>query len=119
MKFKNDWTLVISTGLLAIFVVYATAAEEPRVVTIGASKFQFSPSTITLKKGEPVKLQLTSEDITHGFLVKPLKIETDIVPGKTTELTITPQTAGTFRAICDHYCGPGHGDMHMTVIVTE
>ncbi len=113
MKSRSAWALliIIATGILA--------SENPRVVAISADKFHFTPDTITLKKGDAVKLQLTSKDVTHGFLVKPLKIETDIVPGKTTELTITPMITGTFRAICDHYCGPGHGDMHMTVIVTE
>ncbi len=107
------------SGLLIFFVAGISASENPRVVAISADKFHFTPDTVTLKKGETVKLQFTSEDVTHGFLVKPLKIETDIVPGKTTEITITPTISGTFRAICDHYCGPGHGDMHMTVIVTK
>jgi heme/copper-type cytochrome/quinol oxidase subunit 2 len=40
-----------------------------------------------------------------------------VVPGKTGEFTVTPKTAGTFKAICDHYCGLGHGFMKMTVVV--
>jgi len=39
--------------------------------------------------------------------------------GRVTELTVRPETAGTYRAICDHFCGAGHGGMKMTIIVGE
>jgi heme/copper-type cytochrome/quinol oxidase subunit 2 len=52
-------------------------------------------------------------------MIRALKIDTDIKPGKVTEMTVTPATAGTFKAICDHYCGLGHGGMKMTVVVAE
>jgi heme/copper-type cytochrome/quinol oxidase subunit 2 len=34
-------------------------------------------------------------------------------------MTVTPATAGRFKAICDHYCGLGHAGMKMTVVVEE
>ena len=95
------------------------AAESTQVVKITASKFHFTPDHLTLVKGQPVTLQLTSTDTTHGFMVRALKIDTDIKPGTVTEMTVTPATAGTFRAICDHYCGLGHGSMKMTIVVEE
>lgn len=101
------------------FVRRANAAAEPRVIEIKAKKFQFSPSEITLKKGEPVILRLSSEDRAHGFLLKPLKIDTDISPGKATDVAITPNAAGQYTVICDHYCGTGHGNMKMKLIVVE
>jgi cytochrome c oxidase subunit 2 len=106
--------------LLSALVVTARAADRdqgPRTVAITARRFEFVPSTITLKKGETVKLVVTSDDVTHGFFLRPLKIDTDLTPGKTEELTVTPQTAGTFTAICHHFCGSGHGNMKLTVIV--
>ena len=86
---------------------------------ITASKFHFTPDHITLVKGQPVTLQLTSTDRPHGFLIRALKIDTDIKPGTVTEITLTPTTAGTFKAICDHYCGLGHNGMKMTVVVQD
>ena len=74
---------------------------------------------IRLKKGEPVKLLLTSDDVTHGFFLKPLKIDEVIEPGKTTAVKLTPQVAGTFTTICDHFCGANHGNMKMTIVVVE
>jgi cytochrome c oxidase subunit 2 len=110
-------------GLIAGLAVYSTQArtraEAPQVVKITASKFHFTPDHITLVKGRPVTLQLTSTDATHGFLIRALKIDTDIKPGTITEKTVTPAAAGTFKAICDHYCGVGHGGMKMTVVVQE
>ena len=97
----------------------ANAAVEPTVIEISAKKFAFSPSAITLKKGEPVILRLTSADRVHGFMSRPLKIDTDIAAGKTTDVTVTPSNAGNFTVICDHYCGTGHGNMKMKVAVLE
>jgi cytochrome c oxidase subunit II len=112
--------LSISPGTKAPELVrWANAAAAPRVIEIEAKKFQFSPSEITLKKGEPVILRLTSEDRTHGFLLKPLKIDTDIIPGRATDIAVTPTATGQYLVICDHYCGTGHGNMHMKLTVVE
>ena len=115
--------------VLAIFTVLMVAATvaplatraqmEPKTVAIAAHRFAFAPAQITLKKGEPVVLKLTSTDVVHGFYLKPLKIDEIIEPGKTTEVKVTPQVAGTFTTICDHFCGANHGNMKMTIVVEE
>ena len=97
----------------------ARANGNPKVIEISAKKFEFSPSQITLKKGEPVILRLSSSDRVHGFMSKPLKIDTDIPADKTEDVVVTPDTAGDFTVICDHYCGTGHGNMKMKVTVVE
>jgi cytochrome c oxidase subunit 2 len=97
----------------------ARANDNPKVIEITAKKFEFSPSQITIKKGEPVILRLSSTDRVHGFMSKPLKIDTDIPADKTQDVAVTPDTAGDFTVICDHYCGTGHGNMKMKVTVVE
>lgn len=92
-------------------------AEGPRVVEITAKRFAFSPDKITLKKGETVILRLHSEDVTHGFFMRKLKIDEDIPADGTKDITITPDTAGSFITICDHFCGANHGNMVMTIVV--
>jgi cytochrome c oxidase subunit II len=92
-------------------------AQEPTVVNITAKRFQFTPSEVKLKQGVPAKLELRSEDVVHGFYMKALGIDTEIQPGKTTEVTITPKTPGRYTTICDHFCGSGHGNMKMTIVV--
>ena len=111
---------ILALLLLLVPVMTARAAdgaEESRTIVITAKRFEFVPSTITLKKGETVKLVVTSEDVTHGLFIRPLKIDTDLTPGETQQITVTPQTAGTFTAICHHFCGAGHGNMKLTVVV--
>ena len=94
-------------------------ADNPKVIEITAKKFEFTPSEITLKKGEPVILRLSSSDRVHGFMSKPLKIDTDIPSDTTKDVAVTPDAAGNFTVICDHYCGTGHGNMKMKVTVVE
>ncbi len=102
---------------LAALMPHRTRAQEPRVIEIVAQRFQFTPNQITLKRGEPVKLRLTSNDVTHGFFLRPLKIDEVIQPGKTTEVDLTPQTPGTYLLICDHFCGVNHAAMNMKIVV--
>ncbi|MGH7247439.1 MAG: cupredoxin domain-containing protein [Pseudomonadota bacterium] len=109
--------LTLVAGFAMSLSSHPQAAMNPPVVKITASRFHFSPDRITVKKGQPVTLELISTDITHGFMVRPLKIDTDIHPDKPTELTLVPAAAGTFKVICDHYCGLGHGMMKMTIVV--
>ncbi len=103
----------------AVSLAALPGPAEPRVVAITAKRFEFSPSQITLKKGETVKLQVTSQDVRHGLFLKPLGLDADIVPGKTIEVMVTPMVAGRFSAICDIFCGAQHGNMRMTVVVEE
>jgi cytochrome c oxidase subunit II len=79
----------------------ASAAVNPKVIEITAKKFQFTPSEITLKRGEPVILRLTSTDRVHGFMSRLFKIDTDIPPDKTTDVSVTPASAGNFTIICE------------------
>ena len=112
------FTMLVALAVVAV-VPHRTRAQDPKVINITAKRFEFSPNQITLKKGEPVKLLLTSADVTHGFFVRQLKIDEVIEPGKTTEVTVTPEKAGRFLTICDHFCGAGHGGMSMTIVVEE
>lgn len=34
-----------------------------------------------------------------------------------TDVTITPEVAGSYTTICDHFCGANHGNMKMTIVV--
>jgi cytochrome c oxidase subunit 2 len=87
------------------------------VIDITAKRFEFTPNQINIKRGEPVILRLKSLDVTHGFFSRQLKIDGLIEPGKTLEVSLTPQSPGTYTVICHHFCGVGHGNMKMTIVV--
>ncbi|HSY52415.1 MAG TPA: cupredoxin domain-containing protein [Thermoanaerobaculia bacterium] len=109
--------IIVSLVALVAAAQFGSAQEPPRVVEISAKRFEFNPKQVTLKRGEKVTIRLVSTDRAHGLLIKPLGVDLDADDGKPGEITITPDAVGTFPAICDHYCGSGHGNMKMTIVV--
>ena len=102
---------------LILSLAMAMSAPEPRVVEIHAKRYSFAPAAVTLKHGERVTIRLIGDDRAHGLLVKPLGIDLDASPSDADEITIVAPQPGTYPAICDHYCGMGHGGMKMTFVV--
>jgi len=115
---RSSLLALAATAALLGAVPRARAAGE-RVLDITAKRFEFSPREIVLRRGEKVTLRITSRDVTHGFYQKALGIDTTVEPGRTTEVTLTPEKAGRFVTICDHFCGSGHGGMSMAIVVEE
>jgi len=97
----------------------ALSDEGAKIVKVSARRFEYNPSEIRLKKGTPVVLQLTTEDRSHGFNIPSMNVRADVVPGKVTELRITPQKVGEFDFFCDIFCGSGHEGMNGKITVTE
>ena len=112
--------MVVALGIGAIVAsVYVAAKPAEPVIKVSAKKFAFTPSTITLKKGVPVILEFTTEDILMGFNVPDLGMRADIVPGQTTRMHLVPGKVGSFTFVCDIFCGAGHEDMAGVITVVE
>ncbi|MBV9522728.1 MAG: cupredoxin domain-containing protein, partial [Alphaproteobacteria bacterium] len=97
----------------------AAAAPREKVISIVARRYEFTPASVTLKRGEPVVLELTSFDRWHGFFIPELKLRADAMPDETARLRIVPDRVGSFGFHCDVFCGAGHGGMEGVIIVTE
>jgi cytochrome c oxidase subunit 2 len=112
---------LVASALLSGLVVYTRANAVPveRVIHITANKFQFTPDSITLKKGEPVVFEITSGDRKHGFSLRAFGVRGDVLPGKVSRIRFTPDKTGKFTFSCDVFCGDGHEEMTGTVVVTE
>jgi cytochrome c oxidase subunit 2 len=95
------------------------AQDQPQRIEIVAKRFEFSPSEITLKKGQPVILALTSKDVQHGLKLDAFNQVVKANKGQTSEVKFTPTEVGTFTAQCAVFCGAGHGSMKLIVHVTE
>lgn len=95
------------------------AQQSPRKIEITAKQFQFEPSEITVKKGQPVVLVIKSADVEHGLRFRDLNLNVKIDKGGTAELPFTPDKAGDFVGKCSVFCGPGHGDMTLTMHVVN
>jgi len=96
----------------------AMASDEP-VFLITAKKFEYSLSTLTLKKGVPVVIELTTLDRMHGFNLPDFGVRSDVVPGKVTRVRFTPNKSGEFVFFCDIFCGDGHEQMSGILIVKD
>ena len=98
---------------------FSPAPDAPRRIEVSVKRFEYTPAEITLKKGEPVVLVLTTADVAHGLIFKELNLNTKINKGKPSELAFTPDKVGDFVGHCSVFCGSGHGSMTLTLHVTE
>jgi cytochrome c oxidase subunit 2 len=94
------------------------AGDEP-VIHISVRRFEYTPAELTLKRGVPVVLELTSEDRHHGFNIPELKLRADVMPGAPVRVRLVPERTGRFTFHCDVFCGSGHEDMTGVIVVTE
>lgn len=67
--------------------------------------------------GTKIKLELTSKDVIHGFWVPSIGGKKDAVPGQTTTMWIQADQPGTYKGQCTEFCGDGHANMLITVVV--
>lgn len=103
--------LIVAGIASGVFGAAAFAQPKERTIRIVAKKFEFTPAEITLEKGVPVLIELTTEDVTMGFSAPDFKVDVEIVPGRTTSVRLMPDKAGTFDFVCDVFCGEGHEEM--------
>jgi cytochrome c oxidase subunit II len=105
---------------LSLTQIRSGNAQAPeRIIKITAHKFAYEPDRIDLKLGEPVVLELTSKDVTHGFKIPDLGLRADLEPGETARVRLVPEKAGTFEFYCDNFCGIDHENMSATIVVHE
>lgn len=98
-----------------------TSTNEPqgtvKEITMTAKQFEFQPAKITVKKGDRLRLKITSTDVAHGFAIKEYGIRQKLDPGKEEIVEFTADKTGTFTYYCSVQCGSGHGAMKGTLIV--
>jgi cytochrome c oxidase subunit II len=120
VKLKFVLAPIFAAVLLAqLGLFFCANAQTPRRIEVSAKRFSFTPSELTLKKGEAVVIVLKSEDTTHGLRIKELGIDLKAAKGKTTEFDLTPDKTGDFAGRCSSFCGSGHSSMMLTIHVVE
>jgi cytochrome c oxidase subunit 2 len=109
--------------LLGCFLVPAAPSSYSQVsaqaIEVHAKRFSFTPSEITVKKGETVKLSLISDDVTHELVIPDLQVKQEVSKGKPVEVTFVPNKVGDFKGMCGHFCGSGHASMTFVVHVKD
>ena len=108
---------MITTGVFPTRIV--RAQEAPRRIDITAKRFAYTPSEITLKKGQSVVLVIKSLDVAHGLRFRDFDLNAKVEKGGSVELKFTPDKTGDFAGHCSVFCGSGHGGMMLTLHVTD
>ncbi|MFL6571987.1 MAG: cupredoxin domain-containing protein [Burkholderiales bacterium] len=108
-------------GLASIATYVAAQPAQPteRIIRIDAKRFDYTPGELTLKKGEPVILELTSRDVLMGFNLPDFNLRADMVPDKVTRVRFVPDKTGSFTFLCDIFCGTKHEEMNGRLTVVE
>jgi cytochrome c oxidase subunit 2 len=115
---KTAIVACLAVGSLALSG-FSPASDTPRHIDVSVKKFAYMPAEVTVKKGEPIVLVLTSEDVAHGLKFKELNLNAKFDKNKPAELAFTPDKVGDFVGHCSVFCGSGHGSMTLTLHVTE
>lgn len=80
----------------------STPAGPVTEVSVSAREFAYTPSTVTVKRGETVRIDFTNNGTTaHNLTIEGLGVSTKTIgPGETDSITFTPASAGTFKYFC-------------------
>ena len=66
--------------------------------------------------GQPVDIELDSQDVIHSFWVPQLHGKVDLVPGMKNYIRIQADQPGTYGGTCAEYCGAQHAKMRLLVV---
>ena len=95
----------------------ALSSGEVKEFTIIASQWKFDPNSITVNKGDTVRLKIISTDVAHGIAIPDYRINEYLSPGQTVNIEFTADRKGTFIFACSVSCGVGHTGMKGKLIV--
>jgi cytochrome c oxidase subunit II len=87
-------------------------------VYLVARAYEWRP-VLQLKKGETVRIYLSSYDLQHGLSIQPLNLNFQVLPGYIYVVHLTPTETGEFTIVCNEFCGLGHHNMAGRIIVTD
>jgi cytochrome c oxidase subunit II len=65
--------------------------------------------------GKPVRVELVSRDVIHGFFLPAFRVKRDAVPGMSNYAWFVATKPGSYDLFCSQYCGTGHSAMITTV----
>src|SRR4030095_9791722 len=72
---------------------------------------------IHLPAGEPVHLELASDDVIHSFWIANLHGKRHMIPGRTAQFRLQPPRTCVYRGQCAEFCGLQHAHMALDVVV--
>ena len=70
-----------------------------------------------LPLGRMTRIDLLSGDVIHSLWIPALNGKEDLIPGRSTQLALTPRAIGHYRGECAEFCGLQHAHMLLPVTV--
>jgi len=82
--------------------VTSPSAMSENEIAVEGGEFKFTPSEITVKKGEKVKITFKNTgSVQHDYVIEDLGISTKRVnPGQEDSVEFTPNESGEFKFLC-------------------
>ena len=129
------WTLipiviVVAIAIPSFQVILETEGDPPanslNIVATGHQwwfEFEYpeenliTANELHIPVGQPVSIELRSDDVIHSFWIPQLVGKVDMVPGHNNRLWFTPYEPGEYYGQCAEYCGTSHANMRFRVIV--
>lgn len=137
-RLEIAWTIVplfivMAYAYLGAINLAATQRVDPDAIVVRVTglqwdwTFEYLPvngvtvvsKELYLPVGKQVLLRMTSNDVIHSFWVPEFRLKQDLVPGRITELRITPTLEGNYKVRCAELCGTSHAFMERPVVVTS
>ncbi len=69
--------------------------------------------------GQPVQVNLISQDVIHSFFVPAFRVKRDVLPNRYMTVWFTATVPGTYHLFCSQYCGTLHSNMVGDVVVMK
>lgn len=80
-------------------------------VAIQAIQFAFIPNPVEVPANSEVTMYITSPDVIHGYKLAGTNVNTMVIPGEMTEITVEFDEPGEYGVVCNEFCGAGHEEM--------
>jgi cytochrome c oxidase subunit 2 len=77
-----------------------------------------SLDVLHVRADDEVQLNVTSSDVAHSLFVPDLGLNVNAIPGRVNEAHFRTLGPGEHQGYCAEFCGIGHPDMTLRVIVT-
>jgi len=108
----------LSVCVLALVTVAAQDQGQVREFTVVGDHYAFSPSTLTVNKGDVVKITFKAEDIAHSFTIDgPYRISKRAAAGQSVTFEFRADAAGSHPIYCNLTADPKCKDMKGTLQV--
>jgi cytochrome c oxidase subunit 2 len=104
---KSEWVARLLVAFLVVAVIAAVGVSwlfRPQTPLLHARMAEtggWTPENLTAVVGQPLRLRLTSDDVTHSFAMgQNDQPPVDVKPGEITEVTINFDRPGKYTFYC-------------------